>query len=745
MSEYAGRERAPSGEGGHQRAPIQLGEESPASTVANLGRDLDAVGQVLEHLRAAHVANQPERWTSLRDRLDELLHETSRRLDRSRETIVDPEPATRLREHVARLAQHAATAAQQTVPPTGIATVQCEAELVRILAAPITGSAAVAFAQKEEAIRITLDGIDASESRALALRLRRARPNDPLATLFGGLTIERRDRILTFLDGSRRRAAVRSERPHRLPFASAIQASFGRHDVSDVRAEIGGDAGAKAEALGARAFATSDLVAFRESPDLHTAAHEAAHVVQQRGGAVSAALDTPGDALEQHADAVADAVVRGASAEALLDAATGGGSRTGAVQRKAAEPEAPSAIPGGRDFIVDAATLTMVARRSWLEKDPRFASTERAPTKVLEMLEALQQQGGISWATPEALRELAKARAHVVKRADVIYYIGAASFRTIGLPPGSSAMVVRHGDGLDVAIRVDGIPAGADLPLSSADVGRVLDGVEVFTGLSVAPELRAHTFSARADRGAGVVVIELGAAAMQRLVGAAAWAAWVKRGAQVGMAPLSVAHELMTAERARVIAWLDANVAAGAQRAEPTRALLALVDEIDSHPATRGAVLAYLRANGGDERIDEFALRGAIDAARYEQERTDVGLGTLDEETEEVATEQPLPARLTQARGLVLDGADVSLAVEIDWPHVMLSGAAERAFADRSWHAEVEWVFERDHQPWTRRVELSGHSHEIDFTTRFQLAPHEDGAPGSCTRSCERRTSRLSI
>ena len=90
--------------------------------------------------------------------------------------------------------------------------------------------------------------------------------------------------------------------------------------------------------LGAKAFATGNKVAFADSPDLHTAAHEAAHVVQQRSGVSLKAIDGgAGDAHEQHADAVADAVVAGKSAEGLLD-----GSAT-ASTAGAEKAEAPAA------------------------------------------------------------------------------------------------------------------------------------------------------------------------------------------------------------------------------------------------------------------------------------------------------------------------------------------------------------------------------------------------------------------
>ena len=105
-----------------------------------------------------------------------------------------------------------------------------------------------------------------------------------------------------------------------LPHLREIQRAFGHHDVSAVRAHVGGPATAASAAIGAHAYAAGNDVAFAGAPDLHLAAHEAAHVVQQRGGVrLSGGVGRAGDAYEVHADAVADAVVRGESAQALLD------------------------------------------------------------------------------------------------------------------------------------------------------------------------------------------------------------------------------------------------------------------------------------------------------------------------------------------------------------------------------------------------------------------------------------------
>ena len=120
-----------------------------------------------------------------------------------------------------------------------------------------------------------------------------------------------------------------------LPHIDRIQRAFGRHDVSGVRAHTDERAAEGARAMGAEAFADGEHVAFGGAPSLHTAAHEAAHVVQQRGGVqLKGGVGEAGDRYEQHANAVADLVVQGESAESLLDQhAGGGGARGGAVQR----------------------------------------------------------------------------------------------------------------------------------------------------------------------------------------------------------------------------------------------------------------------------------------------------------------------------------------------------------------------------------------------------------------------------
>jgi Domain of unknown function (DUF4157)/Microbial transglutaminase len=139
-----------------------------------------------------------------------------------------------------------------------------------------------------------------------------------------------------------------------LPHADAISQSFGdKHadTVAGISAHTDGKAAAANSALGAQGFASGNSVAFAGgSPDLHTAAHEAAHVVQQKGGVqLKGGVGQAGDAYEQNADQVADRVVQGKDASDLLEP-FGGNAAGGAVQAKPVQflgHELGKALPEG--------------------------------------------------------------------------------------------------------------------------------------------------------------------------------------------------------------------------------------------------------------------------------------------------------------------------------------------------------------------------------------------------------------
>jgi|JI10StandDraft_1071094.scaffolds.fasta_scaffold06536_2 outer membrane protein OmpA-like peptidoglycan-associated protein len=166
-----------------------------------------------------------------------------------------------------------------------------------------------------------------------------------------------------------------------LPHLEAIQRAFGPdHDLSGVRAHVGGAAATAAEAIGAHAYATGDRVAFAGEPDLFLAAHEATHVVQQRHGVhLKGAVGQAGDPYEQHADQVAAAVVRGEDVRGLLGGATGGAGAT-AVQRWARQITSPS----GAEITVTSKPTTVatvdgaVAGGAWFHETNLYGDTESA-------------------------------------------------------------------------------------------------------------------------------------------------------------------------------------------------------------------------------------------------------------------------------------------------------------------------------------------------------------------------------
>ncbi len=185
-----------------------------------------------------------------------------------------------------------------------------------------------------------------------------------------------------------------------LPHAAAIQAGFGpAHDVSRIEAHVGGAAADAAHAIGATAYATGHHVAFAAAPDLHTAAHEAAHVVQQaRGVSLYGGVGQAGDGYEQHADAVADRVVAGRSAADLLGAGGDGGAGAevqrqvapGAVVQREAKPGATGDKP------------TNVSKDTHEVMDD-FAARDGEQTVVLETSTSTTGIGGKVYFEPDTL------------------------------------------------------------------------------------------------------------------------------------------------------------------------------------------------------------------------------------------------------------------------------------------------------------------------------------------------------
>ena len=108
-------------------------------------------------------------------------------------------------------------------------------------------------------------------------------------------------------------------------------------DFSQVRVHTDSDALQMNRAVGAQAFTHGSDIYFGagSSPtNLGLTAHELTHVVQQRSGVqLDGGVGATGDRYEQHAEQVADAVVRGKSAAPLLDTHAGNSGAAGGVQQ----------------------------------------------------------------------------------------------------------------------------------------------------------------------------------------------------------------------------------------------------------------------------------------------------------------------------------------------------------------------------------------------------------------------------
>jgi hypothetical protein len=180
-----------------------------------------------------------------------------------------------------------------------------------------------------------------------------------------------------------------------LPHLDRIQEAFGgAHDLGQVRAHVGGQAAAAGAQMGAEAYATGNQIAFRSQPDLHTAAHEAAHVVQQRAGVqLQGGVGQAGDTHERHADEVADRVVQGKSSEDLLARYGGGTSEATAVQMRRLPPNVAALLTDPADptatapnFDANAEGMVLLLQR---------AAAELTPDELARVQAGMR--GGLGW------------------------------------------------------------------------------------------------------------------------------------------------------------------------------------------------------------------------------------------------------------------------------------------------------------------------------------------------------------
>lgn len=269
-----------------------------------------------------------------------------------------------------------------------------------------------------------------------------------------------------------------------LPYLDTVQRSFGRHDVSGIQAHVGARAAEASAAMGANAYATGNSVAFRDTPDLHTVAHEAAHVIQQRGGVqLRGGVGQIGDRYEQHADRVADLVVQGKSAEDELSTLSPPGDASSTCTTNVQlEPDWSESLAIGADALGSAVgDIGRGVERGW-----EYLTTDEQGRQRME-----EEYGRVGQTLIALLRKVHAKRALL---ADVIELV----VRHYDSLPGQVQGAIEQGlanAGAHVAGRVlggavvaritEGITSRVAIRLGTGVVGRIATSVSTLVGTAV--------------------------------------------------------------------------------------------------------------------------------------------------------------------------------------------------------------------------------------------------------------------
>ncbi len=344
-----------------------------------------------------------------------------------------------------------------------------------------------------------------------------------------------------------------------------IQRSFGTHDVSGVRAQVGGVAADASSQLGASAYALGDRVGFAGTPDLHTAAHEAAHVVQQRSGVATKSLDGgAGDPFEDHADRVADLVVAGGDAGPLLDDLAGPGAGSPVVQRRRKPDEAGPAdeeaegqpapklqLPGGKDYEVQNGQL--VVTKAWMADsssglEPIGPDDEgvKAPKRLTFQLQQLRANGVFAWIDDDqiaaAAEELYFGGPYAKWPDPFAWRVEMSAFQVIGPPTGNEMQWMQWGDGMLAVAKTDVVKSGSKKRKGRFEPkkqlhARLVAALEGATGLRIPDERRANVsqylFDFHIDD-TGSLVVMVTREQCEDIFGKETWEAFLTGGYGVG-------------------------------------------------------------------------------------------------------------------------------------------------------------------------------------------------------------------
>ncbi|HEY5958112.1 MAG TPA: DUF4157 domain-containing protein, partial [Polyangiaceae bacterium] len=169
-----------------------------------------------------------------------------------------------------------------------------------------------------------------------------------------------------------------------LPHLDRIQPLLAPHDLSGVRTVTGGAAVESNMRLGALGYTMGERIAFRSAPDVKLAAHEAAHVVQQRAGVTlsSSAMDRGhNDPYERTADKAAERILNCEPAKELTDSGGSTAPASIAVQRDELTEQSSDKMPtpinmvwGGDAFVVSFGVAEQDGQKTLFVR-PRYVGT----------------------------------------------------------------------------------------------------------------------------------------------------------------------------------------------------------------------------------------------------------------------------------------------------------------------------------------------------------------------------------
>lgn len=472
------------------------------------------------------------------------------------------------------------------------------------------------------------------------------------------------------------------------------------------RLEVGEAGRAATEARGARGVAHGDAIAIHPDVDATTAegrevvAHEMVHQAQAQ---LPAAQDAGRAAAEEEAATLAHAARDGGPIGTPRFAI--------ALTNPAADKDAPKAVPKAPDELPEgvkyqhvAGTLNFRVRTSWLDSgEQRY--------RVQELLEVLRDNGMLSWATDAQLAAVAGATQLNMRgeaAATTFVRFGPNIFTYVGLPPGTRAMVGPDRDGLTATVQAAGVdlPARSRVPLDETQFQRVVDALEAFCQLvPVAGGADAIGPDARVGHaGPGVVTFHFGAAELDALFGATAMATWREQhdggkdsdGAHAMHVASSAIGDLTDLETKYIKDWVAKNLPAQAGvGGRYDRRVRELIVQIENSPH-KAQILAALRRGDTASGINAISMDHTIKEAVFEAEAATHGIAAPTERSDlRPVWNVPVPFKIDQRAGLVVEGETVPFVVDIEQPASFMDQAKLNELRFRPFVASIDWVFEK--------------------------------------------------